>query len=173
MHYLTGENIFLRALEPEDLDLLYLWENNTTLWKYGCTLAPFSRYALREYIQNSSSDIYQTRQLRMMITLHETKETIGMIDLFDLDPHHQRGAVGILVTPEHQKKGVGKEALQLMAEYAFRFLHLHQIYAHIPHDNRASLQLFAACGFVPCGIFSQWLKTETGYRDMVAMQRIS
>ena len=95
MSYLSGTNIYLRAIEPEDLDILYQWENDSSLWVHGCTLAPFSKFTLREYIQNSCYDIYQTRQLRMMITLKKTNETIGMVDLFEIDPHHERGAVGM------------------------------------------------------------------------------
>lgn len=173
MNYLTGKNIYLRALEPEDLDILYRWENTSSLWIYGCTLAPFSKYTLREYIQNSSYDIYQTRQLRMMITLSENNETIGMIDLFDIDPHHERGAIGILIAPEYQGKGFGKESLQLMTEYAFGFLHLHQLYAHILQENEASLKLFTACGFIPCGLLNEWMRTEKGYKNVVIMQQIS
>lgn len=173
MPYLTGNNIYLRALEPEDLDILYRWENDSSLWIHSCTLAPFSKFTLREYIQNSSYDIYQTRQLRMMIALRENDETIGMIDLFDIDPHHGRGAVGILISSGYQKKGLGKEALQLMSEYAFDFLHLHQLYAHILQENKASLKIFTACGFIPCGLLYEWQKTDKGYENVVIMQRIN
>lgn len=173
MSYLSGTNIYLRAIEPEDLDILYQWENDSFLWVHGCTLAPFSKFTLREYIQNSCYDIYQTRQLRMMITLKKTNETIGMVDLFEIDPHHERGAVGILIAPDHQRKGFGNEALQLMCSYAFGFLHLHQLYAHILQENKNSLKLFSENGFISCGLFKEWVKTENGYKNVVVMQRIN
>lgn len=47
MSYLSGTNIYLRAIEPEDLDILYQWENDSSLWVHGCTLAPFSKFTLR------------------------------------------------------------------------------------------------------------------------------
>ena len=37
----------LRAIEPEDLDLLYQIENNTELWQVGATNVPYSRYTRR------------------------------------------------------------------------------------------------------------------------------
>ena len=52
MKYLSGTNIHLRALEPEDLDILYHSENDSSLWQYGSTLVPYSRFTLREYLQN-------------------------------------------------------------------------------------------------------------------------
>ena len=35
--------IHLRALEPEDLDMLYQIENNRELWSVGVTNVPYSR----------------------------------------------------------------------------------------------------------------------------------
>ena len=39
----TIPSIRLRAIEPEDLDLLYLIENDTRLWNVGTTNVPYSR----------------------------------------------------------------------------------------------------------------------------------
>jgi len=39
--------IILRALEPEDLELLYEWENDMANWLISNTLAPFSRFTLK------------------------------------------------------------------------------------------------------------------------------
>ena len=90
-----------------------------------------------------------------------------------IDPHHERGAVGILIAPDHQRKGFGNEALQLMCSYAFGFLHLHQLYAHILQENKNSLKLFSENGFISCGLFKEWVKTENGYKNVVVMQRIN
>lgn len=173
MSYLSGNDIYLRAIEPEDLEILYQWENDSTIWIYGCTLAPFSKFNLREYIQNSCYDIYQTKQLRLMITLKSTNETIGMIDLFDIDPHHERGAVGIFIATEYRGKGFGKEALKVLCEYAFSFLHLHQLYAHVLEDNENSLKLFSTNGFTTCGLLTEWIKAENEYKNVIIMQRIN
>lgn len=173
MKYLSGTNIHLRALEPEDLDILYRCENDSTLWQYGSTLTPYSRFILREYLQNIQNDIYQTHQLRLMITRNEDKKAIGTIDLFDFDPHHRRAAVGILVFHGEQGKGIGAEALHLLSDYAFGFLHLHQLYAHIPENNIYSLKLFSRCGFVRCGQLNDWIQKSTHrYENVIMMQKL-
>jgi diamine N-acetyltransferase len=41
---LTHGNVRLRALEPDDIDLLYDWENNMEIWHVSNTLEPFSKY---------------------------------------------------------------------------------------------------------------------------------
>ena len=100
------EKISLRALEPEDLELLYEWENNDSYWELSNTFSPFSKYTLKRYLENSHKNIYETGQLRLMIDLIDEKKTIGTIDLFDFDPFHKRAGLGILIAPDtYRRKG--------------------------------------------------------------------
>ena len=59
------KDIMLRALEPEDLELLYEWENNEIYWTLSNTVAPFSKFILKRYLENSHKNIYETGQLRL------------------------------------------------------------------------------------------------------------
>ena len=45
---MSEQKVLLRALEPEDLDMLYQIENNRQLWDVGTTNVPYSRYALHD-----------------------------------------------------------------------------------------------------------------------------
>lgn len=172
MALLENDTLRLRAPEPEDLDLLYRWENNPDLWKTGCTMTPYSRYTLKRYIEESYRDIFATGQLRLMIELRKTGETVGTIDLYDFEPRHLRAGVGILLDPLYQGKGFATEALQVLTDYAFRFLKLHQLFVHIPEGNEASKALFTRCGFTPSGKLQDWILTEEGYSDVLVMQKI-
>ncbi|MDR1763201.1 MAG: GNAT family N-acetyltransferase [Dysgonamonadaceae bacterium] len=167
---LESENIKLRALEPEDLDLLYRWENDAELWKYGSSLAPYSKYSLREYLKNSVSDLVTAGQLRLMAELKTDNVTIGTIDFYDYDAINMRAGIGILLDAEYRNRGFGKEMLDLMKEYAGKILFLNQLYAHIPQKNSASLRLFASCGFEQTGILKSWIKTSEGFEDVCVMQ---
>ena len=152
MNLLQNKTVCLRAPEPEDLELLYSWENNPEWWEIGNTLAPYSRYLLKEYIAESHR---------------------GIFDLYDFDPHHRRAGVGILVDPLYQKNGLATEALELLAEYAFSYLKLHQLFVHIPIGNEPSKALFARCGFTVTGILTDWITTKDGYSDVLTMQKIN
>src|SRR4030042_3324224 len=98
------KEIRLRALEPEDLELLYEWENNNSYWIISNTVTPFSKYTLKRYLRNSHKNIYETGQLRLMIDHISDKVTIGTIDIFDFDAFHNRAGLGILIANEEFRR---------------------------------------------------------------------
>jgi len=170
MAFLENENLLLRALEPEDLDILYEWENKPELWQYGSTLAPYSKFALRDYLTDSLQGILYSRQLRLMAVEKKFEAVVGTVDLFDYDPIHQRAGIGILVDSHHRHKGLGTEILRITADYAFGVLHLNQLYAYIPVSNTGSFKLLSKCGYVQSGLLKAWLRTSAGFEDVHLMQ---
>ena len=170
--FLKDDLISLRALEPEDADRLYLWENNEEIWTVSHTLSPFSKHTLDLYIQDSYKDIYETRQLRMMID-SRAGDTIGAIDLFDFDPWHSRVGIGILVhRSEDRCKGYATAALHLMIRYCFEKFNLHQIYANILSDNEISIRLFVKAGFVVTGTKKEWIREGGQWKDEHLLQLV-
>ncbi len=173
MNFLTGTHIILRAVEPNDLESLYRWENDVTLWKYGSTIAPLSRHLLAQYIENYTADIARDGQLRLMIVERKSSKAVGTIDCFDYDPTNRKAGVGLLIDPAYQHRGLGREALDTFVAYAFQFLQLHQLYAHVPLCNTPSRQLFKACGFQKSGQLHDWVHLPQGYDDALIFQKIN
>ncbi|GHV57189.1 N-acetyltransferase [Bacteroidia bacterium] len=172
MTLLKNDTVSLRALEPEDLDWLYRWENDPELWQYGPTLAPYSRFTLRDYLSNAlSQDIFQSRQLRLMIVENSSQQPIGTVDLYDIDPIHLRAGIGILLDAAYRGKKLSPQVLELMHEYASCILLLHQLYAYVPENNPSSYKLFQRSGYEEAGVLKSWLKTAEGYQDVHFMQR--
>ncbi len=175
---LAGKHIALRAIEPSDLDVLYQWENDPENWLVSNTSAPFSRHVLQKYIENAHLNIYEARQLRLMIDRIEPdtngRDTIGTIDLFDFDPRHRRAGVGILIArKEDRMKGLASEALSILIGYAFDNLHLHQLYCNVSENNPASMGLFKKLGFREIGIKADWIKDNNGWIDVCLLQLIN
>ena len=173
MPYLENNQIKLRALEPEDLDVLYKWENDTDLWKCGATMAPYSRFAIKEYIAESRLDFFQTKQLRLMIVWRDNNEAVGTVDLYDFDPVNLRAGVGILIDAAYRGKGLAQQALHLLKDYAFDFLLLKQLYAYIPKQNEISLKLFSKSGYTHTACLKEWIKTQVGFEDVYVVQLIN
>jgi len=168
------EKINLRALEPEDLELLYEWENNDSYWIISNTVTPFSKYTLKRYLENSHKNIYETGQLRLMIDTLPDNKTIGTIDIFDFDPFHKRAGLGILIADEvNRKKGYASMSLKCLIDYCFSTLQLHQLYCNILSNNLESTALFEKQGFVLAGVKKDWVKTRDGYTDEHIYQLIN
>ena len=143
--------IKLRALEPEDLDILYMIENDTGLWNVGTTNVPYSRYTLHEYIARATNDIYTDRQVRLMAE-NEADEVVGIVDLVNFDPQHQRAELGIVIMNDYRRKGYATAAVEEILHYAQRILHLHQLYAIVDKQNTAALQI--RCFIGQCFVLS-------------------
>jgi diamine N-acetyltransferase len=167
------KEISLRALEPEDLELLYRWENNESYWLISNTMKPYSKYTLRRYLENSHRNIYETGQMRFMIDHISDNVTIGTIDIFDFDPYHERAGLGILIAnEEYRRKGYASMALKCLIDYCFKTLQLHQLYCNILSNNRESMDLFIKQGFTQTGIKKEWIKTSDGYLDEHTFQLV-
>lgn len=171
---LQSKNITLRALEPADIDLLYSWENNTSVWMVSNTLVPYSKHLLTEYLLTAHQDIFTNKQLRLVIELTQEKRAIGLIDLFDFDPQHQRAGIAILIAEQpDRRKGYAAEALDTLVDYCFSHLHLHQVHCTITHDNEASMRLFEANKFEKIGVRKAWIKNNGQWFDEFMYQRIN
>ena len=154
----------LRKIEPSDLPFLYQWENDVTMWADSDTHNPLSRHDLHQYIENTTGDIYRDGQLRLIIedsqlsTLNSqlSPSILGCIDLFDFDARNRKAAIGMYIAPDARGKGVGKQAVQLLEDYAFGFLHLRMLYAIISVHNTPCSHIYEQMGYTPSSVLKDW-----------------
>ncbi len=163
-------HVILRAMEPEDLDTLYKIENNQELWAVSATNVPYSRFALHEYVETNTNDIYADKQVRLMID-NDAGETVGIIDLMNFSPQHSRAEVGIVIMKPHRQKGYATAAMEKLVAYARQTLHFHQLFLVTECDNENCLLLFEKLGFEKTALLKQWLQQKEGvYKDACLMQ---
>jgi diamine N-acetyltransferase len=169
-------NITLRAVEPTDLENLYQWENNLSVWEVSQTISPFSKYTLKEYCDYAKNDILTAKQLRLMIDYSEQGKTItiGTVDLFDYDTINRRAGIGILIGNEnYRKKGIAYTSIEIIINYAFSVLNLHQLHCYISENNKASLALFKKLDFLNCGKINDWVLQSNKWNNVFFLQRIN
>lgn len=170
---ITRGNHFLRALESSDLDYLYDIENDEGIWEISNTNTPYSKYVLKEYLANSHRDIFEVKQLRLVICNAKDGSRLGLLDLFDFDPKNKRVGLGVIIKEERDRgKGYAREAITLCLQYAKLHLGLHQIFAHIVEDNIPSIHLFESLGFLKCGVKKDWLFVGGRYKTELVYQYI-
>lgn len=171
---LQGKKIYLRALEPEDLAFIHAVENDENIWEVSNTQTPYSKFLVKRYLENAQQDIYEAKQLRLAICVNATFRAVGLIDLFEFDPRNNRAGIGIMIKSDGDRNnGIGSEALELLVNYSFTHLNLHQLFANIDTNNEASLALFAKFGFQNIGIKKDWNRINGVYKDEAMFQLIN
>ncbi|MBO5062290.1 MAG: GNAT family N-acetyltransferase [Prevotella sp.] len=162
-------DIRLRAIEPEDLDILYKIENDEMLWDVGVNNIYYSRYILHEYIANAKGDIYTDRQARLIIE-NNIHDVVGIVDIVDFDPKHLRAEIGIVIQNKYRHMGYAKAAISHIIKYAKNVLHLHQLYAYVNSDNTTSIKMFDNAGFTQSAELKDWLYDGSKHHNAVIMQ---
>jgi len=161
----------LRALEPCDVELLYLWENDPQVWRVSGTAQPLSRERIARYVEEQSYDIYATRQMRLVVEVEGV--AVGTLDILEFDPQHLRLGVGVLIYSEqNRRKGYARAALSAVADYARNTLGVHQLWASVAADNAPSVALFEGLGYERCGVRRDWLRRGGDYVDVYDYQLI-
>ena len=166
------DEIVLRAPEPEDLESMFLFENDEMLWPDSNATGPYSRYQLKQYLLESQNDVFADRQLRLMIG-HKDRGTLGIIDLCTFDPRHNRAEVGIVIKQEMRGKGIARKALGLLEVHCFRLLGIHQLYAYVRKDNIPCVRLFLSAGYGECACLPQWFRIGSRYHDVCLFQKFN
>jgi diamine N-acetyltransferase len=166
---IVGDKCRLRALEPSDLELLYLWENDPEVWRVSGSCGPVSRERLQHFIEEQNYDIYATRQMRLIV--ESQGMAVGTLDIVDFDPQNSHFGIGILIyANENRRLGFASSAIEAIKEYGRTTLFVNQIWASVAEDNTPSVELFRVCGFEECGRRKAWLRREEGYIDEIEFQ---
>jgi len=143
------ERLLLRNVSIADLQELYLLRTNEKvnlhLNKTPDTSIDTTKTKLEEILalQEKNEAIFWVITLK-----NDPGKMIGNIGYWRIQKEHYRAEIGYLLHPDHWKKGIMKEALSVVIEYAFTKTDMHSIEANINPDNVASGVLLESCGFV-------------------------
>ena len=167
---LTLEPLFLRALEPEDIEVLFAVENDASLTPFSSHNGPYSKFMLRRYLEQQHQSIYEQQQQRLVIA-SAIHNVLGLIDLFDFEPKSRRAGVGIVVLKAHRNKGIATKALSLLEEYVIKHYAMHMLHADVLCANPASCRLFEKRKFTAIGIKKDWYYFEQKFHDVTCYQK--
>lgn len=163
--------IHLRAIEPEDIEAMYQWENDQTLWATSNTHAPFSKHVLTQYIMETQRfDIQTSKELRLVVEANG--QVVGCIDLFNIDVFNHRAELGVLISNDLRNRSYATSAITALCDYAKKHLQMHQLCAEILTENAVSLHLFEKCGFLRTGEKKDWFFENGFYKNVAVYQKI-
>jgi diamine N-acetyltransferase len=161
----------LRALEPDDIDILYDTENDKSLWKYSNTSSPFSKHSLKKFIENSHLDIIEHKQVRLVLS-DKNNSPFGFIDLFKYDMINKRAGVGVIIFEKYRSRGFGSISLDLIENYVKKYIPIHQLYANISSENIESIKLFEKHNYLKVGNKKDWIYYNNKYFNELLYQKI-
>ena len=165
------ENLKLRALEPEDIDVLFSIENDSELWKYSNRNEPYSKYTLKKYIEIQNQDISESKQKKFVLCSND-KIIIGFIDLFDFEPFHRRAGVGLVIFSNYRNQGFGSKAIELLENHSKLYYNLHLLYANVAYENKESNFLFKKMKYNLVGVKKNWNYYDNSFHDECLYQKI-
>lgn len=169
MARLAGKNVMLREFRWEDLPDMRRWICDGRATKYLGTR--FIRPQTWEQTESMLRGLLtgDAGGENLVIADIGTLGYLGQISLQGVDRFAQQGELAVIVSPEHWRKGVGREAIALMLRYAFHSLNLNRVWLKVFAEHEAAVKLYEKCGFVQEGVLRQDAFLDGKYRDTIIM----
>jgi diamine N-acetyltransferase len=157
--------IYLRALEPEDLDRIHKWHNDQKLYRImGGHFHYVSKAATEEWLRKRME--YRTDEVSLAICIKETSQHIGNIYLKKIDWIDRQANLDIFIgEPEMRSGGYGTEAFQLLVDHAVKDLGLRRIYGIIQKGNDAIKKVTEKVGLTVEGTLPKCTFFDGSWKD--------
>lgn len=165
--FLTGNKVYLRPIEKEDLKQLYVWFNDAEIRRLTGEVLPTSQMGMEEFltkIQNDSSRVW------FGIVVKENDRLIGETGLLRMFPAWRTTDLSIIIGDKTAwGKGYGTEVMELLLDYAFGYLNFHRIAIGVVGTNERALHFYESIGFKREGIQRDGYYYAHQYLDFVMM----
>lgn len=166
---IIGDMVHLRALQRSDQEKTIKWRNDFEL-KHITMSHPYP------VTQETESQWYDTflaagakDRIYFAVCMNETSELIGYVFLYDVDLISRHCFWGGLIgASENRGRGLGREAVSLILQYAFNNLNMHKVYAHVKADHPA-LKTWCSIGAVIEGTMKDHFWHGTHYHDVLLL----
>lgn len=167
----AGRLVRLRALEPEDWEAHYAWDQNSDMTRaLDFVWFPRSRAAARRWADEHAEQ--RAEQAPNDDNFHFEIETlagelVGSIGIHHAEPRTGTFSYGVAVAEEHGRKGYASEAVLLALRYYFWERRYQKATTTVDEFNEASLRLHRGLGFVEEGRLRRMSFTQGRYYDQL------
>jgi RimJ/RimL family protein N-acetyltransferase len=150
---LAGELAVLRPLRAVDRKKSVQWRNDPEIRDNVLGYRfPVTEEMEANWVQAVLKDQSRTR-LILAIEDRIDGMLVGFVYLNNIDWFARNAELGILIGERSRHgKGLGKDALALVTDYAFETLNLNKLYLRVVAFNRRALRLYRSFGFIEEGI---------------------
>jgi len=168
---LTGKKVYLRPIEPEDIDRGWLeWINDPEIsGNLNSPGYPTTKEDLKKYIENSKPP----NAVMFGVCNKKDDKYIGNARISKIDWQHKKCTFGRLIGDISQRgKGVGSEVLYLILKYSFINLGMNRVYTLLFSDNEASIKSNENAGMKQEGTLRQAFYKNGSYKDVIVVSML-
>ena len=165
---ISGNRIALRCLEANDLALTAQWRNQSEIRRYFFDKSLISVSGQANWYEAYLRD--PSRQIFVAVD-GTSAEPVGMIGLYQINYRDRHAEIGSTIIGDRSRwgQGLGAEMIGLLAEYAFRDLNLHRLYAYAVQHNQASVRAKLKCGFRQEGLLREAHYADGRFQDVLLL----
>lgn len=148
---LQGKQIYLANYIDGDAEYLSDWQWDEAFWSGMCedVCHPYGVKEWTAMFENADSNDEITFTIRNI----DDSMLIGFVSLSNILLRSQRAIIGIGIPQASDRQhGYGREALNLIIEYAFDHLNLHKLNLEVHSFNTSTIKLYEQLGFVREGV---------------------
>ena len=167
---MTRENfrIKLELITQEDTPFIVKWRNNEKVRKNFIFQEKFTE---KMHLNWLNTKVASKEVVQFIIKIKENNKPIGSVYFRDIDYSKKQAEYGIFIGEDNARgKGYGTEAVKLALDYAFNTLNLETIILRVFADNKSAINSYESAGFVFDRIEKDFVKTNTGTKDLVFMK---
>lgn len=159
--YLQGEKIFLSPATEDDVTIITEIKNDPFIRPFMSACLPKTEEETLEQIKKMRKD----GSPYFMILDNATEKILGYVILENLSSVIRASEMHIALKGEYTSKGIGKEVIKIVTDYAFNELNFHSVRALIRANNPRFLKCFLSQGYQKVGCLPEWSFYDGQYND--------
>ena len=150
---LDAKDIYLRALESDDLISRVKWVNNDEIRQNLMFEWPLSKAKTEKWFQNQ---LFDSTKVNFSIIDKESQKLIGMTGLLDISVRHSRAQFYMTIgEKEFWGKRLPDQNILMVLEYAFNELGLNKVYLYTININERARHVYLRNGFQSEGVLRE------------------
>jgi len=162
-----GKKVRLRSLRNDDIMVLFEWINDPELIRFTNNYRPISEVEQRAWFHSLYE---QENQIVLGIEVRRGKKLIGTCGLYSIEWLNRKAEVRIKIGDKsYWGRGGGREAMELLVEFAFSDLNLRRLWLKVLPTNISALKLYKNVGFEEEGTLRDDLYIQGKYHDLIVM----
>jgi aminoglycoside 6'-N-acetyltransferase len=142
---LVGERVTLRPIDEADRGPLRAILTEPGVARWWGTASP----------DGAVAELYEPYQIGFAIEVDGA--VVGSLQVAEEDePDYHHAGIDLFLAPDHQGRGLGPEAIRLVARYLFEVRGHHRLTIDPAAENLRAIHAYERVGFRPVGIMRQY-----------------